>query len=295
MIDKLFCIDGCGNKDARTANLKRPIYGVDLSSGCVAREILLTGESVVDFFQREIEGRTNRQPILIAADLPIGLPDARSSVYESVSAISFLDWLCKTRLRLEKTNEDWRDGLIVSSVLDRSDKRPFVSFAKGGQASLAREKRQCDVVAGGESLYCVDHGGKQVGKAALQFWFEVLLPLHDMYRDELGIWPFDSLIDKRIVIAECYPAEYQRTLYGRKIKKRNSMDVAKALSNIAQDTKLNRKIALATWIYAASSEDEFDMFSTAIALRDLFVGIKDLFWHPSECAEMEGWILGLRR
>jgi len=37
------------------------------------------------------------------------------------------------------------------------------------------------------------------------------------------------------------------------------------------------------------------MFSTAIALRDLFVGIKDLFWHPPECAEMEGWILGLRR
>ena len=69
-------------------------------------------------------------------------------------------------------------------------------------------------------------------------------------------------------------------LYGTGINKRQSLDVAKALCSIACDSSRRRGIEFSTWIYAASSEDEFDMFTTAVAFREL-IARGDLLAYPA--------------
>jgi hypothetical protein len=294
-VGTILCVDGSGNKNEREANLKRPVYQLDVGSSCITRLIPNENESVCDLFKRLIDDEAVTKPILIAADLVIGLPASRPSVFESVEAQTFLHWLKITSSRLLDDKEHWRGGLIADSVSNRTDLKPFVSIGKGEKAADVSEKRRCDVACNGESVYCVDHGGKQVGKAAMQFWFEVMLPLREQYGSDLGVWPFESIEEKSIVVGECYPAECQRVVFGRTISKRNPLEVAKALSGLVKDEDGNGRIGTTTWIHAASSEDEFDMFTTAFAFRTWLQDGKDVFWCPEECKQMEGWILGLDR
>ena len=294
-IKTVFCVDGSGNKNRQEADLKRPVYRLDVQTGRITRPLLQGKETTHEFFERQVDSADISEPILIAADLPIGLPTSRQGVYETVKAHGFLQWLEVTNRRMVDSNQQWRTGLIADSVSARTDLKPFVSIGKGDKAADVSEKRMCDVASGGESVYCVDHGGKQVGKAAMQFWFEVLLPLRDKYSSDLGVWPFESIENKPIVVGECYPAECQRVVYSDKISKRNPLKVAGALHSLLEDDGTVRGVSTATLIHAASSEDEFDMFTTAFAYRLWLKDGRDPFWHPEDCEQMEGWMLGLDR
>jgi hypothetical protein len=66
-----------------------------------------------------------------------------------------------------KWRQTWREGLIAAGVGQRSALRPFVSIVKGDDIARVRAKRECEKESGAESVYCVDHGGKEVGRAAL--------------------------------------------------------------------------------------------------------------------------------
>ena len=79
----MFCIDGSGNMDQKAADQKRPIYRLDVADGRISRPILAGGESAFQFFARQINNGAVPKPILIAADLPIGLPSQPSDVYET--------------------------------------------------------------------------------------------------------------------------------------------------------------------------------------------------------------------
>jgi hypothetical protein len=294
----VFCIDGSGNRDQKAADRKRPIYRLDVGGGMISRPLLGVGETVFQFFARQIGDNAIPKPILIAADLPIGLPAQPSDVYETVRAQTFLEWLDATQERLVSDQQKWREGLIAAGVAHRSALRPFVSVGKGEEIGAVRAKRLCDCASDAESVYCVDHGGKQVGRAALQFWFEVLWHLRERFKDRVAVWPFQPCEGADIIIAECYPAECQRIVYGTTITKRQPLEVAKALTGLLQDRGRSRNIPSETWVYAASSEDEFDMFTTAVALREMLANEEDIFWHPLDsaaCTTMEGWILGLQR
>lgn len=293
----VFCIDGSGNKDPRAADRKRPIYGLNVTGGAIFRPLLLDGESASQFFSRHVCDEATAWPVLIAADVPIGLPVQPSDVYKAVGAKTFLDWLAATEDRLSSDRQSWREGLIVTGVAQRSALRPFVSIQKGDDITPFRAKRECDKQSGAESVYCVDHGGKQVGRAALQFWFEVLQPLRKQFGGRLAVWPFEPLKGRDVIIAECYPAHCQRVVYGAAVKKRQALEVAKALTGLLRDSARSRNIPAETWVHAASSEDEFDMFTTAFALRELLAAGEDIFWHPPDlaCTTLEGWILGLCR
>ncbi len=294
----VFCIDGSGNRDQKAADRKRPIYRLDVSGGTVSRPLLGGSETAFQFFARQIGDNAFPRPILIAADLPIGLPTQPADVYEAVKATTFLEWLGATQNRLAASQETWREVLIAAGVGQRSALRPFVSIKKGDKTDRIRAKRLCDVASEAESVYCVDHGGKQVGRAALQFWFEVLWPLREQFRGRVAVWPFEPCQGADIIVAECYPAECQRIVYGTTIKKRQPLEVAKALTGLLHDSGRTRNIPHETWVHAASSEDEFDMFTTAFALRELLANGENVFWHPRDfpaCTAMEGWILGLQR
>ena len=293
----VFCIDGSGNQDQRTAERKRPIYHLDCESGCISRPLRTEEESALEFFRRKIDDKAIPRPILIAVDVPIGLPAKAADVLDAAGASTFLTWLANTSQRLTDTEKSWRQGLIADGVSARSPDKPFVSIAKNDKLDdIVQAKRLCDEQSYGESVFCVDHGRKQVGKAALQFWFDVLVPLQEMFKDKLAVWPFQTLDSHEVIIAECYPAECQRRVYGKSIKKRQSVEVAKAVSSLLTD-KDKDAIETKTWIYAGSSEDEFDMFTTAFAFRKSLGEADDFFWYPAdnrECAELEGWMLGLK-
>ncbi len=144
---------------------------------------------------------SGRKPILIAADIPIGLPSQPSDVYKTVKAKTFLEWLGAVKGRLAADRQTWREGLIAAGVAQRSAVRPFVSIGKGEEIGVLRAKRACDKASNAESVYCLDHGGKQVGRAALQLWFEVLLPLRRQFQQRLAVWTFEPWDQAEVIVA----------------------------------------------------------------------------------------------
>jgi hypothetical protein len=189
----------------------------------------------------------------------------------------------------------WREGLIANSPADRTSHKPVVRFKKGDKVGDFAGKRLCDTISRGESIFCVDHGAKQVGRAALQFWFEVLIPIRKKFPNDVAVWPFEDTKGKKVVIAECYPAACQRMVFGKLIKKRDAVDVSNALISLATNKNRLLGVELETWIHAGSSEDEFDMFTTAFAFRDILMKKDDLLKYPDKarCKKLEGWMLGL--
>jgi hypothetical protein len=171
-----------------------------------------------------------------------------------------------------------------------------VSIGEGEKKADVCFLRRCDLQSNGESVYCLDHSGKQVGRAALQFWFELLVPLRKRYGERIAVWPFEAWEDRDIIAGECYPAQCHRSLYGTVIRKRQPLEVAKALNGLLADPTRHEGIDTTTWVHAASSEDEFDIFTTALAYFELLTRGDDLFAYPTDdeaCRVKEGWMFGL--
>lgn len=299
MLTRIYVVDGSGDKNRRQAERKRPIYELDLQSMSIRRLLPSKGQSTREVFQSALAELSHDESALIAADVPIGIPAEPRDVYESIGETDFIGWLeaiASSHSGREQGAEfNWRDELIANGVANRSATQPFVSLGKGEKRGGWDGKRQCDLAAGAESIYCVDHGAKQVGKAALQFWWEVMIPIRQQHAGETAIWPFEDPQQARITFAECYPALCHRHVFGSGVSKRNPIAVATALIDLQSQNELTVGVETPTWIHAASSEDEFDMFTTAIAMASFAQSGKDLFACPDSDSirEIEGWIIGL--
>lgn len=195
----VMCVDGSGNQNVRAADLKRPIYRVDFRHPTISR-IKLGEKTALEYFKEECKRASRERLLVIAADVVIGLPPDPSDVWSGIQR--FPEWLNATRNRIGR--QDWRIALIADNLDVRSPQKPFVKVKEGTKKDIA-SFRNCDKLSGGESIYCVDHSSKQVGRASLQFWFDVLLPLRDEFATELAIWPFETIENRSIVVAECYP------------------------------------------------------------------------------------------
>lgn len=184
----IYCIDGSGNKDEVAADRKRPIYGVDLSTGEISRALLKPEQTALEFFISEIERCPAATPVLIAADVPIGLPASPADVYDRAGANTFVEWLLFTEARLKASDTHWRNGLIARGIASRSADTPFVSLLEGENKHAVAGYRYCDKASNAESIYCLDHIAKQVVKAALQFWFDILLPMRRRFGERVAVW-----------------------------------------------------------------------------------------------------------
>ena len=115
----------------------------------------------------------------------------------------------------------------------------------------------------------------------------------------MAVWPFESLENKDVVVAECYPALYIKSVYGYPVTKSKPTEVVKALSLLRHDHSkaIQCEIEMETWMHAVSSDDEFDTFTTAYyVFNEIMVGCEDILSYPKnipECKTLEGWILGL--
>ncbi|KAA1262590.1 hypothetical protein LF1_51570 [Rubripirellula obstinata] len=291
-LTKVFAIDGSGDKNRKTAELKRPIYQWSVATNQISRVPVVAGQNALNVFVDAIDGLGDDEAILIAADLPIGIPVEPSDVYASSDPPTFLGWLDGIADRCR--DNAWRESMIAKGVANRSPDQPFVSLGKGDQRGGWDGKRQCDLAAKAESIYCVDHGPKQVGKSALQFWWDVMMPIRAAYPGQTAVWPMEDTQSASVIFAECYPALCQRMVFGGNVSKRNALAVATSLNRLSADPDTRSMAKTETWIHAASSEDEFDMFVTALAIARMVASGRDLLAHPDDEAirNLEGWILG---
>ncbi len=269
----VLCVDGSASKPH-----KRPVYHVTFEDNAATIRRWRKEQGIFAICEEQLP-----TPILVTADVPIGLPNGFPEVFGNQG---FIEWL-------SNREGGWKD-LVADSVASQTKDQPFVVCKKGEKKFGGKfPQRLCEEKTQGESLYwCV--GGKQVGKAALQFWYETLRRLQCHFEDKLAVWPFQEVAGKDIVVAECYPAMLYQRVWNRRVAKSNPCDVVDALADKRkhESNLCDEK----TWLHAASSEDEFDMFTTALAIvswggnSDNFMNAPD---QPDEIRKVEGWMIGL--
>lgn len=271
--EQIYAVDGSGA--AKGAERKRPVYRLTPADGTISWSEATSG--LLSFVREKVLG-SDGGPALLAVDVPIGLPEGFAEVYAGHA--SFVDWL----LAAQRARAD----LIADGVASQCATKPFVQVRKNDKKNDGRfPLRRCDAISGAESVYwCV--GGKQVGKAAMQFWLDVLVPLLVEHPKDVAVWPFEDVAGKKLVVAECYPGLIGKRVWGRKVVKSSPSDVAEAVasSDNARDGTDER-----TRLHAASSEDDFDAFSVCLAIRKALRDGLNVLAAPDCARPHEGWIL----
>jgi len=150
-------------------------------------------------------------------------------------------------------------------------------------------------------------GAKQVGKAAISGWRDMLAPaLRDPALD-VALWPFSgalrTLLQRgRVVVAETYPAEYYDRL-GIPLPTRKGRQAFRAMATRALHAWLKRReidvtLALAEAAEAgygegADGEDRFDAVVGLLGMLDILLGGRPPGAPRDErIGRVEGWILG---
>ena len=246
--------------------------------------------------------------VVLGVDFPIGLPRIYA---ERCGFASF-------RKALEEIGRgDFRYFFDVSD--QPTIEKPFYPppTGKKGEYTRARLARSLGVNSLSEMLRRCDQrtvdrpaaeclfftlGGKQVGRAAIDGWANLIQP----WRDRVGLWPFDGefgeLIEQEeIVIAEIYPAEGYRHLgfemgAGTGLSKRrreHRRTVApKLLACDGPSTHISH--AAKSWIeWGFASEDDFDAMVGLLSMLRVVTGRRSADTPEDEAVRhVEGWILG---
>jgi hypothetical protein len=245
--------------------------------------------------------------VLVGFDFPIGLPRRYAEAVD-------IDDFRSTLPRLGQ--EEWELFYDVASTPEEiTTRRPFYPLRPGGtrhlhllqalrSVSIDELRRRCERAQAGRpaaSPLFWTLGAKQVGKAAIVGWRDVLAPA---IREQLPIslWPFDGALMellKRpgIVVAETYPAEAYVQLRIRLRRKRDRGDRAAAaptlLAAAAQSVMLSAA-ARRQVEQGFANDDEFDAFAGLVAMLPIALGKR----HSGEPGDdedvfrVEGWILG---
>jgi hypothetical protein len=246
---------------------------------------------------------------LAGFDFAIGLPAS----YLIKIEIDFLELL------LLLGREPWHDFTSVANLPDEiSLYRPFYPnrSRRGVQRadltsrldvdSFDKLFRDCEKATrsrGAASPVFWTLGGKQVGKAALSGWQEVLTPARKL---GASLWPFDgplsSFVSNALTLAETYPGEaYQHIGMARTIKKQSQEGRRNAGATMPKwaarhDVRLLpeiKKLIADGFGEPASGEDPFDATAGLFGMIEVVDGRRAEA--PDSMAfsnDGEGWILG---
>jgi hypothetical protein len=254
---------------------------------------------------------------LAGFDFAIGLP----WFYIERVASAFSEQFSFPKLLLQLATERWAGFFSPAASADEITLvRPF--YPDRSPAGVRRQHlidalgcarfdqllRQCDRATAGRgaaSSLLWTLGAKQVGKATLCGWRDIVIPARER---GARIWPFDgpltNLMSSRLTIAETYPAESYRHVginLQPGMSKRRHADRSKALAAIPAWCE-SRRIILSKPVAEqitngfgprSSGEDPFDAFIGLIAMIEVAEGRRQ----PSPDSnitvqEREGWILG---
>jgi hypothetical protein len=252
--------------------------------------------------------------LLVGFDFPIGLPVRYAQAIGIDTYGAFLDALDAGRF------PDFFK--VAEHAGELSPDRPF--FPRGnlpkGQAKKAAIARMADCAAVAELMRRCERarpgrgpaecmfwtlGPKQVGKAMLAGWRDVVLPGR---RAGARLWPFDGdlgelLLPGATVIAETYPAEFYDHLGVSGVSKRDPASRA-ARGPVLVDWARSAGVVLAPELEAqirsgfgplGDGEDDFDAAVGLLGMLETVLGLcDDGVPRDPVVRSIEGWIFGLR-
>lgn len=252
--------------------------------------------------------------ILVGFDFPIGLPEGYA---RRAGARRFLDLLP------ELGRGEWAEFYQIAEwPTEISLRRPFYPYRPGGTRkrhlfdALGVESevdllRRCERAYTGRdaasSLFWT-LGPRQVGRAAIIGWREVLAPA--LASDDVVVWPFqgqlhDLIATGRTVVTETYPAEFYRhfgiTLDPGKRYQRARRAAAPALMGWADDAGVEPSCEMREVIEdgfgdSPSGEDDFDATVGLFGMLNVVLGRRRPGDPDDErVRDVEGWMLGQAR
>ena len=252
------------------------------------------------------------ETVFAGFDFPIGVP---AHFAERAGITRFRDFLPQLG------KGDWSE---FHSVCDAPDQisvfRPF--FPNGGYKGRHMEDllrghgvssrepllRRCERAGNGHpeaSCLFWTLGGKQVGKAALIGWRDVLAQA--VQEDSVRIWPFDGNIEfllhsRCIVVAETYPAEYYKWFSCDRPRSKRDIESRKNFGSGLLEWARGHEVAVERRLELAIKEgfpkgkdDAFDAVVGLFGILQICLGERVLY-EPKDVGvlELEGWILGRR-
>jgi hypothetical protein len=274
-------------------------------------------KSLIDLFARL--GSSGEGAILLGVDFPIGLPRTYADRAGIDDFVAFLP---------QFGVDPWHDFYKVANhSAEICIARPFYPHASGkkgavsvshllkglGMAAPDELRRRCDRATPARpaaSALFWTLGAKQVGRAAIAGWRELLVPALRNGLD-LAMWPFHGDLDRllhshRYVIAETYPAEVYRHLSlpligpgggskRRQESRRNCTDVLLAFAGHA-GIDLDGRMDAAIRDGFGPKEDGEDPFDATVGLfgmLNVVLGLRRCVVPDDRAAtRIEGWILG---
>ncbi|MGH3146790.1 MAG: hypothetical protein ACRDTR_13425, partial [Rubrobacter sp.] len=250
--------------------------------------------------------------VLVGFDFPMGLPARYAELAGIEDFLSLVPRLGE---------QEWSD---FYKVAERSDQinvyRPFYPQRPGGTA-MRHLLDALGVQTGDELLRRCDRGypgrpaaaplfwtmgAKQVGKAAIAGWRDLLAPALRSRDLHLAVWPFEGelhelLRSERTVIVETYPAEFYRHLGIKLGSKRNQDDRrnnAATLLGWADEVAVDLSPEMRATIRegfgpSSDGEDPFDATIGLFGMLNVVFGRRP----PGEpmdtiTRKIEGWMLG---
>lgn len=242
---------------------------------------------------------------LLGVDFPIGLPLAYAN---RIGVQDFIQWMPQ----VPKSFFEVADSAETISL-----QRPFYPKRPGGTrqqhlfdglgvSNKRALMRHCDRATtsrkAAESMFWT-LGAKQVGKAMLTGWRELLLP----NLERLSIWPFEGTLAElagrsKPIVAESYPGEFYHHLglsfIGSKRSQAARQQCGETLIAWADAHAIRLKADLVTQLQdgfgpTPDGEDPFDAVVGLLGMLNVVQGgrheMPDL---PPEVRMVEGWILG---
>ena len=267
-------------------------------------------------FWRRLLQRGGGSGALVGFDFPIGLP----------SAFAELAGIERFKLALSEFGKDpWAHFYTLAELpSDISIHRPFYPYRAGatkqhhlldalGLSDMNTLRRRCDLptsTRGAASPIFWTLGAKQVGRAAIIGWRDLLAPALIDPSIDLRIWPFDGdLTDLvhpgAVVVVETYPAEacvqLGMTPPGRGWSKTSQAGRASQAGLIkawagARGVRLTEQLvdSLETGFGPdPSGDDPFDAMIGLLSMLEVVLGFrKEGAPHEPAVRNVEGWILG---
>ncbi|MDJ0740808.1 MAG: DUF429 domain-containing protein [Gammaproteobacteria bacterium] len=255
---------------------------------------------------------------LIGFDFPIGLPVAYA---QRVGIDDF------PRALPTFGDGDWRDFYtLAEQAAEIGPRRPFYPRRPGGtcqqhlldglgvddmHALLRRCERSTPARHAASPLFWT-LGGKQVGRAAIVGWRDVVAPALAAQPDRVRLWPFHGDLAAiagagSVVMLETYPADAcvqlglpapgrgwsKRSQAGRRAQGALLLVLSRRRRH-AVDARLRRELADG-FGSGADGEDRFDAVVGLLAMLDVVAGRRgDGAPQSPQVRRIEGWICGLQ-
>jgi Protein of unknown function (DUF429) len=249
-------------------------------------------------------------PVVLGADLPVGLPRAYAAVRPEADFLEFLRGIAAMPdfFRVCATLEDIRADRPFYPArgvagMTRLSHALALGLVDAGSLSRTCDRATAERPAGAPLFWTL--GANQSGKAAISAWQMLILP--SMSAGRLRLWPFEGplfslLSPGSVAMAETYPAEALRhlglRLRGSKRRQADRVAIADSLLAAMERLSVSPDAAM---LHAtrdgfgadAAGEDRFDSVLGVLAVVNVLAGNRpDSTPADPWIQRWEGWVLG---